>query len=363
MVYVFLTILIGLFVYLIITFKKNTPFEKKELTILLCIALFALCGIAYCIEPGKTTDLKNHFYTLRDMNLSGFNIKTSVDNIFVIKILFAIVAKINNFHLLSMFAVLITYGIYFYIFYKIYEKNKFKKINSLHIILLFLSLCNYYYVATGIKTGIAYSVLALAIYLLENDKKVVGYILMFISLFCHGSSLILIILYFLLKVEIFRKYRYALLFTFLGAQLASYLFSNIPIPIIQYIGEKIVLYLNRTTFASNKIVLLTEVIVAIGMLYRSYVIIRDHQDKEDKNLEYIYYIQVLLLLGLGTILISDTILERMLMLVAFFVPVLISYEKKQKETKIVYLFILDIVCSALLIVYFYFRLISHVTFL
>lgn len=360
--YSFLLLLIVDFIYALIVFFRNKEVPRKSLIIISIIAVIVLSGIAYCIIPGKTTDLYAHFETIEKISFNGFSAKTSVDNLVIIKALFFMVSKTNNYHLLSMFTVLITYSIYFFIFNKTYYKNNknLKKIDVISILLLFFALCNFYYIATGIKTALAYSLLALSFYLIDDNKKKLGYFLILISVFCHGSVLILVFFYLLSKFKLFTKCRFVLLFAFLFARLASVLFTNIPIPIFQYIGEKIVLYINRSTFTLNPIVLITEIILALLLIYRTQIIIVCKKNDNDLNLKNIYYIQTLLLLGIGTIFLSDIILERMLMLVAFLIPKLIISENKNKKN---YFFVIDIFCSIILIAYFIVRLINHVSFL
>ena len=50
----------------------------------------------------------------------------------------------------------------------------------------------------------------------------------------------------------------------------------------------------------------------------------------------------------------------MLMLVAFFMPILIIYESKERKKLYV---LIDLLCSVILIGYFFVRLISHITFM
>lgn len=483
MKYLLLIILIGIFLYLLCSFKKDSSYTKKELIIIITLLVISLSTIGYLMIPSKTTDLFAHFMTMDKIRLEGFKEVTSVDNIFVIKILFFIVSLLKNNHLLPFVTIIITYSIYFMIFINYHKKYQIKKFDSIYFITLFFALCNYYYIATGIKSGIAYSLLALSIYLVENKKKKIGYLLMLISIFCHGSTLILISLYFISKLKLFRtKYRFTLLFTFLGTSLMGFILSLIPIPMFNYISDKINLYINRHTFSLNPIVLITEIVIAIFLIYRCQIIIKKHKSdillndpisnnvnrlknkiikkypklnkvidntkilvnkiksfikkvslkieniiefclnkldsimefiivklnnifnkvndlfkkisfvsrigkklqeiktsldkknmhwlnkensskvsfKSKVNIKYIYYIESLVLLGLGTLLISDIILERMLMLVAFFIPILIIYESDNRR-KIYVLF--DVICSIVLIGYFFVRLISHVTFM
>ena len=361
-VYLFLLLLIVDFIYVSIVFFRNKEIPQKKLTIVSIVAVIALSGIAYCIIPGKTTDLYAHFETIKQISFDGFSAKTSVDNLVIIKALFFMISKTNNYHLLPMVITLITYSIYFFIFNKMYYKNNknLKKIDIINILILFFALCNFYYIATGIKTALAYSLLALSFYLIDINKKKLAYFLILISIFCHGSVLVLVFFYLLCNFKLLTNYRFVLIFTFLFARLASVLFINIPISIFQYIGEKIILYINRSTFTLNLIVLVTEIILALLLIYRTQKVIICKKNENDLNLKNIYYIQSLLLLGIGTIFLSDIILERMLMLVAFLIPKLIILENKNKKN---YFFVIDIFCSIILIVYFIVRLINHVSFL
>ena len=476
MKYLLLLILIGIFLYIFCTFKKDSSYTKKELIIISILLIITLSTFGYLMIPSKTTDLFAHFMTMDKITAEGFNAITSVDNIFVIKILFFLVSLFKNNHLLPFIAIIITYSIYFMIFINYHKKYEIKKFDSLYLIILLFALCNYYYIATSIKTGIAYSLLALSIYLIENKHNKKGYLLMILSIFCHSSTLILVSLYFVSKLKIFKtKYRFILLFTFLGARLIGSILSIIPISIFKYISDKISLYINRHTFTLNPIVLITEIVFAILLIYRCQLIIKKNKgdislkndpisktitklkniiidkyplvdkflnnlrvlikniksfikvifdklemlldlvtnkldnimnfinkkvnvvfnkfdnmtnisekvkemeavlfnlllNKTSKscdknklqtkvNLKYIYYIESLVLLGLGTLLISDIILERMLMLVAFFMPILIIYESKERKKLYV---LIDLLCSVILIGYFFVRLISHITFM
>ena len=123
---------------------------------------------------------------------------------------------------------------------------------------------------------------------------------------------------------------------------------------------KISFYINRSTFTSNKIILITEIVFAIFLIYRCQKIIKGEDYKEKYNINYIYFLQTLVLLGLGTIFVSDVILERMFMLIAFLIPTLLIPEKKQK--RLIYIFF-DLISSIILIGYFLIRLVNHITFL
>ena len=308
----------------------------------------------------KTTDLYRHFITIDEIRLYGFNTISSVDNIFVIKLLFYFIAKLNNNYLLASVSTFITYTIFFAI---LYDKNKKEKKPTFYIsycIILFFALCNYYYVTTGIKNCLAFSTLGLAILLEESKKKKISKCLMICSIFMHGSSLFIILLYYLTKINFLKgKKRYFILFIAPLTGIIENIFSRIPISIFQYIASKIELYLLSEFTSGNQLVLFLDILFCALMILRCDKLLKSNLNSYEQSI--INTIHIVAIFSIGSLAISKVIIERMLMFIAFLIPDFISISLKQNKIKKTIVF--DIIYSLAIISYYIVRLISHTDFI
>ena len=359
-IFVALSIFFGNFFLLFIGGFTKRKISKGFLFFIALSNIIALSLIAYKICPGRSTDLYKHFLTVYNMENNGFFVKTAVDNILTIKVLFYIISLIGNLRLISVASVLITYSTFFFLLSKENNKNQLSIFLIFYSIFSFFALCSHYYVFTGIKTSIAFSFLSLFIYNYEKGNKKSAYFFAALSVFSHVTALIFIILFILFKKNKTQS-RIFWLFMLLPIvyRLLFIILPLIKIPFASYFFSKLLWYSNEDIISSSTEIFIIDVIYCVLLYFRYKSSLKHCEDEKRKNeIVTLKYYDLFILLSS---FISKIMIERGLMLLAFLNFKNIIEEQKGKRLNTV-LFLIDFMFFALKIYYFIIRLLSHTTF-
>ncbi len=172
----------------------------------------------------------------------------------------------------------------------LFNVGRFIKLNSFYLIFplfIYFSDFYFYYNFSGIRQALALSFVALSVYYIFKDKKLISLLLILIASLFHVTALIFILAFFVPKVRMeLSKYIKFLLIVIIGVLVGSYIIENVP-----YLNYRFVYYSSMQEQSDN--------IVGnylIGILKRSIVlfaVLLVFKDffKENKNF-YLYNLYV-----------------------------------------------------------------------
>lgn len=345
-------------IYLIINSFKKKKYSSKTLLILFALFLIPLTILAYNVEPGRTTDLYDHFKLIDQLRAYNYSLKLNNDALLTIKIIYIIVAFLNNNHILPALSSIVAYSVFFFILYKEAKKKEITCFLIFYSIMSFLALCSNYYIITGIKTPFAFAFFALAVYFDKNKYIKKSILFMLLSLFSHGMMISIITLYYISKTNIMKNNtKYLIIFFPLLINIIYFILSKIPISIFQYIANKILLYTQEDALSSSNWIYLLDILYCIFLLMRYIFSKRKAKNKEDKD--YLNLMQIIMLFIISGSTFTKIMIERGIMLISYF-----NYKnlliENNKKTNLIFIAI-DFMYFSLKILYFIVRLTSHST--
>ena len=199
-----------------ILFHKRIRLKKVQSVIFYSLFVVSLAIIAYHMEPPSNWDLSRNFMLLNTIRNSHLSFNEFVfggratyiadgyrELLFYNIYRYIIVHIFNDNHWFQTTTVIIVYAIFGYILIDFqYSRNEYNVSFVLSIILSFTFL-PFVYVTSGIRNGLAASIIALGIYLyLYKNKNIFIYFLfLFISATIHPAVLITVPFVFLSKVR------------------------------------------------------------------------------------------------------------------------------------------------------------------
>lgn len=325
-----LILILGILIYGIIVNKKV---KRRVLIAVQIILIVALAILAFLIEPRESNDLYRHFRDIDLIREHGFGTVQQYNNVILIKLLFALVALLQNNHFLPAIAVLITYGISMYIIYDFAKRNKATSRVISIAILLNLALCSFYAVASGIRNAMACSFLALGLYLdliIEEKlaKKIWPYI---VAALIHPMAYIVIVIRVLFQIKWLDKIKYLILVVgFLYRPIMKLLYF-INIEWTKYIAQKMELYLVKESIEDIRWLLV--VWIFLIFVYAVTIILKKiKQDNKLKN--YLNFVQIYILFIFAFTFVADIFTKRLTFLLAFFmIPFVYLIEKNLVKRK------------------------------
>lgn len=212
----------ALFFCLIIIIRQPNSFKKYVFVYAL---LFAM--IAYCYEPTYEIDLSRYFDQLNYCRTIPFSeaFTWSNDGLLVKNVLFWLISRLGDNHILPLLSVGTVYGISAYICADSRDKTDCK----LWVLLLFqITLFPYYSIQSNVRNVAAFALIILAVYrdLVYKKRDLLTVLLYILPCFLHMTGFVLVLIRFLLIL--IKKHPYIGLAITLGIPSASIMvFENI----------------------------------------------------------------------------------------------------------------------------------------
>lgn len=180
--------------------------QNKNLKYYFFMYILIICVFAYLFDPAPLKcDLDRHFDTLaklQNLKFNAFLDNLKTENLKGTYILFYLISKTGDFHLLPVVSVLIVYGNLFYILNKEIQINNITGARKSTLILFVVICLNYIATISGIRNYIGLSIFAISTYMDLKLKKnrILSYAGYFVSLMFHESlvALLLVRLFFIL---------------------------------------------------------------------------------------------------------------------------------------------------------------------
>ena len=301
--------------------KTTTKFNKIiSISIILSLAL-----IAFLIEPQKTNDLYRHFAGIdRFREYGSFNdINAEYNDIIGAKILFYIISFLPSNHFLPLIAIIVTYGILFYIIDDFSKRNIVYTRTIAMSIFLGISICDFYSTMSGVRNTMAFAFLALSLYkdLIKKEKgiKIIWPYIIAVSI--HPASWIVIALRLVLEFSKSGKLKYILLFWGIAV---SYIIQ-ILFKISPYIASKLQMYVTEEDDVTDFRFFLVKVIFIV-LVYLLTILVK--KSKDVNYLKYINFLQLYIFFMIGSIFVSTIMFGRLYFLPGFLlIPLLYLVEK------------------------------------
>lgn len=169
-------------------------------------------------------DLTRYFQQLSNYSVlswSSFVELVLKRNILVVQeLLFYIIAKTNNFHLLPAIVIFVVYYITLYMITDYAKRNSINSKMMMKVIVFTIFVLPFPSLVSNVRNVLAFSIFILGIYreFQQNKKNLITYLLYILPVFIHISTLALLILRILLKVYSIKKSRrYIISFTIIGS--------------------------------------------------------------------------------------------------------------------------------------------------
>ncbi|MBR3319632.1 EpsG family protein [Candidatus Saccharibacteria bacterium] len=320
--------------------------------------VIALAMFAFKINPGVTTDLSRHFSTYYKIKEAGYSAETSIDALVTIKVIFYIITKIGTPRLIAVVSAIISYSTFFFLLSRDTKEKNIKVAILLYSIISFFGLCSNYYIFTGIKTAIAFSLLSLFIYHYNKGNKKIAILFMVLSCFSHSASIIYILLYFVTRGKKNKPWKMAIpLLIMIFYSIAPTLINTTNIPFLSYIFSKIEAYSSSDILSSKLEIYVMDLIYCAFLSYRYFKTAKNCEDEETKRIiDVLKYDSVFILLSS---LVSKIMVERGLMLLSFLNHKNIIEEQKEKGHRKTIYMIIDMIYFTVKICYFIVRLLAH----
>ena len=199
--------IIGIITYmiimLIIIFLIYKSKSKKKLKHYLIIYWFLLAIMAFFYIPAESADLYRLFDVLHKYSQYGLeDLFSAMGEVNVPSqcLYFWIIGKIGIDGLLPAITSMIFFGNVFYIVYKCACKYELDNKNVAISLLLFMEMGKFLEVVSGIRSLMAFSIIALCVYkeIIENKKIYKNIVLYIFAAFMHPAAMILTLIRFLL---------------------------------------------------------------------------------------------------------------------------------------------------------------------
>lgn len=342
MLYVFfvavliLIISIIMLIYFSFINKKTNPNINKIMTI--CIML-ALMVIAFLIEPKETNDLYRHFSWIDRFRISGFFGVSEYDDVIGAKILFYLISFLPSNHFLPVIAILITYGMFFYIINNFAKEHKLNsRIVAISIFLGF-SICDFSSTISGVRNTMAFAFLALSLYkdLIKNEKGIKIILPYLIAVSIHPSSWIVVVARLILKLKYNEKLKYILLFWSVAVNYIIKILLNIS----PYIASKLQMYVTEEDDVSDFRMVFIKIIFII-FLYVITILFKKFKDIDYKK--YINFLQLYFCIMIGSIFASTIMFGRLYFLIGFLlIPLIYLIDKKLTINKKIIIYIILVI--------------------
>lgn len=310
---------IGIFTFISI---KNISIKDKNLKISLIILIVSLVILSVCIKPSDTYDLYRHYEVIEQFKLSNYWTETVYDNFIIIRLIFYIISLFNYNELLPAISCIITYGIFVHIIMDFKTRYSIGIRQILISMLLNLTMIPFIVVYSGVRNTMVFSILALAIYreFIEKKKNVLTYLIYLLPIFIHYATIIIIgvrILY-IFEDKIF-KYRYILLMWSLSAGLISKIFIMFPNNYIKGMGAQIGNYIGN--FLGDTRIFIVNFTLIVIFLITFEIIIRKEDYKNNKLKDILRIMDIVLIIAAGGFFVPN-ILDRLLLFIGMFTPII-----------------------------------------
>lgn len=179
--------------------------RKKSTHYSLMFALF-FAALAYWFIPNHEMDLTRYFLQLSIYkNLSWSNFITVIlprNTLFIQEIMFFLISKTNNFHLLPAIVIFITYFLTFYMITNYSNRKSIESKKMMGIIFFIVCVLPFPSLVSNIRNILAFVLFIYAVYrdLEEKKRNFLTYSLYLIPIFIHISAVALLIARLLLPV-------------------------------------------------------------------------------------------------------------------------------------------------------------------
>lgn len=264
--FAYLLFFVNPFLSLIIIFPGLIVDRKNNIHYSILFAAL-LSFFAYWINPLHEMDLVRYFQQVSRLN--GLSWDQFVDNflfydfLFIKNLLFYFINLTGDVHLLPTATIFVIYFILFYIVTDFWKKENKGNFYLILCILFIISYLPFISIVSNVRNVLAFALINLAFYreFVQKKKGIVTIFLYILPLFIHVSSLVLILVRFLIKNS-FKINAKKLIFSFLGVTiivLMALFFNNIAE--FQYINVYIGDFVNKAfgyysdsvseTFVSN----------------------------------------------------------------------------------------------------------------
>ena len=181
--------------------------DPKQWPVFIWLFLYPVFVFAYCIEPSYTNDLSRYFMQLERFASVSFRqaFQVSSDGLFVRDLLFWLIAKTKNVHILPAVTTSIFYAVCIYITCD--SAKRLKKEKYIGIVMVFeVLVIPFFSIVCNIRNVTAFSLICLAGYreLVQKKRNLITLVLYIAPCFLHKTGFILLILRLL--VIIFEQY-------------------------------------------------------------------------------------------------------------------------------------------------------------
>lgn len=181
--------------------------NPKQWPIYIWLFLYPIFIFAYCIEPSYVNDLSRYFMQLEKFGSVSFREAFQIlsDGLFVRDLLFWLIAKTKNVHLLPAVTTSIMYAICMYITCD--SARRMNKEKYIGIVMVFeVLVIPYFNIVCNIRNVTAFALICLAGYrdMVHKKRNLITLILYIAPCFLHKTGFVLIILRLL--VIIFERY-------------------------------------------------------------------------------------------------------------------------------------------------------------
>lgn len=300
--------------------------QRKLICFVVCLIF-----ISYFVVPDDTTDLYRYhavvnwykYGTTSIANIAIKSISDSSSTLYIHVLLLYIVSKLNNNSILQVIWECITYGCFAAVIQK-YTKRYSIPANRIYTsIILFFGLTSYFTCVSNLRYPCLCVLFFYAVYLtIFEGKKYPIVVITIVGLGIHLSVFMLLLIWAVYLLS--RKTNAYRLIVFWAALVNLFIFilEKIPIARLQYVGEKLYYYFNvyqeDLSFRLRLIFITLQILLLVGL----YLIKKRNWNYLDENYKkYFYFLEVLLLFSLGSVL-NDTMLKRTMILLG---PCLLPY--------------------------------------
>ena len=168
--------------------------------------------LAYCYDPTYENDLARYFMDLDYCRMLSFSaaFDWADDGLIVKNLLFWLISKTGDNHLLPMLSMGIVYGVSAYICVDSVKD----RLNKLQFLLLFqLTLLPFYGIVSNVRNVMAFALLILAVYrdLVQKKHNYITLLLYLLPCFIHMTGIVIV--FIRLAIIIVKKHKYIGIFT------------------------------------------------------------------------------------------------------------------------------------------------------
>lgn len=312
-----------------------TPRKNVWLPMIVFVVLVTI--LAYYINPNETDDLSRYFNQLDLLREYGYDYLkrcinhgiNSWDTYRVCGYYFYFISRLPNNHWMAAVTIFIVYGLNFFIIYR--YANRFS-INKWYLFIgtmFFISTYWYYDTVSGIRNGLAFSVIIACAYMHLVERKniplcLVGYVLACLT---HSSSIILVVMVAIAELTLNTSGKFIKFLLIFGVSGGSagiqYLSTKTSNSFVQSIAGKSEIYsANDTLYTDTNFLvnIVTAVFVALIMIYVSKYIIDGFYANDLKRIyKYFSLIQYFLVGSLLSTLVFMRIARWIIPLVGAFI--------------------------------------------